>query len=201
MVNRRDPGTVLNIAFINSVVIPSNHKIALLGHMKTILLSTLLAVSSPSFADTVKEGNYVVVRGAVKGCEHSARLIFDVVKVEDSNPISILSIPDINVIGQSAQQIELKLEDKIEHRTGRRPTTLSINILQIERDYRNILTEYRLSLAHIERLDCSPLHKRRQQYRYLRNLDEQMEKIRLMELIDSFASGQLYDKALYPQIA
>lgn len=153
----------------------------------TLLFVAFMASGWPYDGDPVVEGNFVVVRGALTGCELSAPIyIFDVVEVENADPITLMGIPDIDVIGQSAYQIELQLADRVEQRTGRKPATLEIDILLSEQEYRAILKEYLHSLQMISVMKCYPVRGEPGPVDP-HDIDEQMENFRLMELVDSLA--------------
>jgi len=115
--------------------------------MKSFVLIAFFALSAHCYADTVEEGNYIVVRGVIKGCEKWTNRVLEVVKVDGPHSISLLGIPEIEVIHQSAQQVKSQLENQVEERTGNRPTSLGIEILGSEVEYRSITYEYRVSLG------------------------------------------------------
>ena len=122
--------------------------------MKFTLCLILIAWSFPCFSQTADEGNYVVVRGAVQGCEHWYFRILDVVKIQGPETISLLGIPDIPVTGLDTKQIRLNLVSEIERRMGTAPKTVRIEILESDQQYEGIIDEYMRSLSSFTDKKC-----------------------------------------------
>ena len=151
--------------------------------LNKVLLFGVVAIFSPSsFAQSAHEGNYIVVRGALQSCEKWNFRILDVVKIEGTQPVEILGLQDMELLGLTKEQVSAALVTEINRRTGHAPDSLRIEILESDLDYRAITNEYLISLKAMldggcpKELGFPPEPK---------SLDEQMEKVRRMELAES----------------
>ncbi|MCW8925028.1 MAG: hypothetical protein OQJ84_02135, partial [Xanthomonadales bacterium] len=97
-------------------------------------------------AQSVENGSYVVVRGAVEGCEAWSFRILDIAKAEDNEPVTLLNIPGITVIDLTSEQIRSNLIAAIQDLTGNEPKSISVEILDSEQKYNFIVKEYWASL-------------------------------------------------------
>lgn len=139
-------------------------------------------------AQTAAEGGYIVVRGAVNDCKEWTNRILDAVKIENQAPVTILNLPGFSVVGLNHEQVESKLSEAIKTLTGRRPETLSVEILASDVEYQTIAKEYYTSLALLIDGEC-PFSKARNQKidrdqmkDRLQKIENPQEKIRLMEI-------------------
>jgi hypothetical protein len=159
--------------------------------MKIILYILLLTSPIIGMAQTAVEGGYIVVRGAVKDCEAWGNRILDAVKIENQAPITILEIPGFSVIGQDHDQVENELSDAIKTITGNKPSTLTVEILISDAEYQAIAKEHLMSLKVLLDGEC-PLQKAKgsEQRR-----EEELERMRLMEISRRIALREAYNKA------
>ena len=133
-------------------------------------------------AEEAKLGSYIVARGAVVGCETWTDRILDIVEIKaDENP-TILNLPDLEILGLNGADIETVVLDRIEQQTGIRPQTISIEIIDSESEYKSLINEYAFSLTRLIQKRCP-----KQRKPPLDNMEEQIEKIRRVELIKSVA--------------
>lgn len=102
-----------------------------LNDMKALLIIALLVWGTSCLAQSAQEGSYIVVRGAVEGCEVWSDRILDVVKVDNDTPIKLLGIPDISVAGLTHKQIKSNLLMAVENHTGKKPESITVKILGI----------------------------------------------------------------------
>ena len=168
--------------------------------MRLTVFLALIIWGSVCLAQTAGVGNYVVVRGAVKGCEHWTRRILDVEEVEDSKPISLLNIPIINVVGLEGESIQLLLESEIRKRTGNEPKSVRVQVIDAIRLPREITDQYMFSLKSLFAEKCTadpasiPVSRKRPSTPDY--LEEQIQKLRQLELSRSLVWGVLYNKTL-----
>ena len=152
--------------------------------MKTILLIFLVAVSTQCFAQVADEGSYVVVRGAVSGCERWTSRILDAVKIEGEEPISLLGIPEIDAWSLEKKQIKTNLLSAIEKLRGSEPESISVEILESEAKYNTIAREFLFSLNLLLDGSC-PFKGFESMKRGNEDLEEGIEKIKRSELARS----------------
>ena len=156
------------------------------------ILLYILLVTSPiiSMAQTAAEGGYIVVRGAVKDCIEWPNRILDAVKIDNQEPVTILEIPGFYVVGLNHKQVENELYEAIEHVAGKRPETLSVEILASDAAYQTIAKEHLISVNALVAGSCP--------YRKIKDAkkiqEEELEKMRLMEISRRIALRNTYDK-------
>lgn len=114
--------------------------------MKYILLIVFIASGTQCLAQSVGNGSYIVIRGAVEDCKAWSDRILDVAKVEDNKPVTLLNIPDISVMQLNSEQINLNLLTTIQNLTGNQPESITVEILESEAEYQSIVKEYGTSL-------------------------------------------------------
>ena len=118
----------------------------MLYDMKNVLFIVLIAWGTQCLAQSVGNGSYIVVRGAVENCEAWSFRILDVVKAEDNKRVILLNIPDISVKNLNSEQIKSNLLMAIQNLTGNEPESITVEILDSEQKYNSIVKEYRASL-------------------------------------------------------
>ena len=140
----------------------------------------LILTSLPCLAEEAKLGSYIVVKGAVAGCEAWTDRILEIVEIESEQPVTILGLPGLSVLGLYDAEIQEMLLDAVEKETGNRPQTLSIRVIHFETEYRLLLNQYAESLNMLIGGKClrpQPPAKSREQ-----RIEEDIEKIRRYEL-------------------
>ena len=164
---------------------PGATKSRRLNGMSTRLLVILLLWSSPGYCQLAVEGNYVVVQGALMGCETWKDRILDVARVGSEGRVDLLDYQGIEVLGKSGQDIETLLLAAIEARTDRRPKTLVVTVLTSEQEYRQLVQLYILSLNYFLDNHC-PVGSRRGNDKN-RDLDENNEILRRKDVVKDVA--------------
>lgn len=163
--------------------------------MKRTLKLTVFLVSlnwsAICFAQTADVGNFIVVSGALRGCEEWTGRILDVEKIEDDQPLRLLNLPGISVIGLDGEGILQVLESAVLQQTGNKPKSLSVQVIDSVRLPRTIFEEYGVSLRLMIDDECPegpidiPAKRKLREYK----LEEDIQKIRQMELSRAVASG------------
>ena len=142
------------------------------------LTIVLILTSPPCLAEQAKIGSYIVAKGAVVDCETWTDRILDIVEIESEQPVDILGLRGLNVLGLSDSEIGELILDMVESETGNRPQTLSISVMHSEEKYWELLEQYLISLTMLNRGDCpSPGHEHPHEY-----MEEMIEKIRRANL-------------------
>ena len=149
--------------------------------MKTVLFVILIAWGTQCLAQSVHDGSYVVVRGAVEGCELWSFRILDVTRVEGDDPVSLLNIPDISVAGLTDKQVKSNLVTAIQSITGTKPESITVEILESEQEYQSIAKEYLVSLNALLDGFC-PV---KSQSPGLEDLEKSIQKIRKQDIARS----------------
>ncbi len=144
----------------------------------TVLTICFAASFQAKSAETV---SYIVVRGAVIGCEDWTDRILNLINVKDEPNPSILGLPSIDVWGLDAAQIEESVLDTIEKSTGTKPKTLSVELIDSEPEYRLLINEYMYSLNNLMRGQCPRQFKKGNNHQRP-IIDEKMEEIRRQEM-------------------
>jgi len=142
-------------------------------------------------AQTAAEGGYIIVRGAVKDCSEWKNRILDTVKIGNQAPITILEMPGFSVLGLSREQVENELSEAIKKITGKRPETLSVDILVSDEEYQAIAKEQLMSLTMLVEGKC-PFRKTDGAERIR---EEELERMRLKEISKRIALRDAYNKA------
>lgn len=165
----------------------------------------LLAWSVLCQAQEVEVGSYIVVRGAVQGCEQWTGRILEVVKVEPSQPVPLLGLPPLDYVGLSAEEISLVLQAKIESLTGYRPRTVWVEVLATDDEYRRIRTDYQSSVHYLSEGRCPNVSDR--EPGILRDgqtppsLNEEMRRAYRLDLYERVVRGVVGPKqSALPQI-
>ncbi len=158
--------------------------------MKIFLYILLLTSPIIGMAQTANEGSYIVVRGAVKDCSEWGNRILDAVKIENQAPITILEMPGFSVLGLSHTQVEDELSDAIEKITGKRPDTLSVDILASDAEYQTIAKEYLMSQTMLVEGKC-PFRKT---HDIKKNREEELERLRLEKISKRIALMGTYNE-------
>ena len=130
--------------------------------MRTRLAAVIvfLTFSATSHAQSVEVGDYLVVRGAIAGCEGWENRILDVKKVQDDRPLEVLGLRAMDVLGLDSREIHIQLLRSISAATGRTPKSLRVEILNDDSEYRLIIGEYRASLYALIKDKCALEHRR-----------------------------------------
>ena len=144
--------------------------------MRRISAIFWLLFAIPCSAGEAELGNYIVVRGAVLGCEAWTDRILEIVKIESEAKPTVLGIPDIEVLGSSEEQIKVTVSDAIEKETGTRPQSLSIELINSVPELRPLVGFYAYSLQEFKKDECPMEFKHRKIPGHY--LEEQIEKLR-----------------------
>lgn len=156
--------------------------------MKRWVFLALLFRAATCQAEEVTEGGYIVIRGAVEGCEAWPDRILEVVRIEDSEPVELLGLPPLQLIGVSAAELTKMLRSVIESRTGRRPQTLRVEILGLEDEYLTLANEYLASLHYLSEGTCPNRSSRargiRRDWQAPPNFNEEMRRAYRLDLYD-----------------
>ncbi len=170
--------------------------------MRFAIFLALVVWGSSCLAQTATNGTYVVVRGAVKGCEDWTERILDIEEVKDDKPINLLDISNINVVGLEGKGIQLLLESEIKIRTGNEPKSIKVQVLDLIRLPRGIWDQYRFSLFALLDGECPVDPQRipvsREPPTYPERLEKEIEKLRRLELSRALVWGVLYNKSFNP---
>ena len=158
--------------------------------MKIFLCILLMASPITGMAQTAVEGGYIVVRGAVKDCPEWTNRILDAVKIEDQTPITILEISGFSVVGLSHDQVEKELIKAIATNTGKRPESLSVDILASDAEYQIIVKEHYRSSLMLQKGVCPHKDTEGNEQR-----QKEMEEIRLLEISERIALMGIYNKS------
>ena len=150
--------------------------------MKILATLLLLLMSAEIHAQPLSTGDYVLIRGAVNGCESWPSRILEVEKIETEAPVVLLGLSGVEVVGLNKVEIEKELRKTIENLTGHHPSTLVVEILRSEMEYQSILREYSISLkaliaGHCPHPDADPYEPIRKP-----SLEEQIEQLRRAEI-------------------
>jgi hypothetical protein len=167
--------------------------------MKQTLFLFLIVWCATCLAQTATVGNYVVVQGALKGCEHWTWRILDIEQVKEGEPVKLLGIPNINVIGLDGKSIRSALKAEIERRTGTEPTTLEVQVIEAIHLPRELTDGYMHSLRYLLDNQCPSDPENfpapRKAPSTIEDLEEQLEKLRQLELSRSVAGRRLYNQS------
>jgi len=98
--------------------------------------------------DVVEEGSWVVVIGAVQGCEQWDRRVLDVQLVQDDQPLELVGIPVGDVTGMSGIEIRIRLQAEGERLTGHKAESLKVLVFQLQLP-REIIRMYGLSVREL----------------------------------------------------
>ena len=125
-------------------------------------------------------GGFLVVRGAIVGCEQWTNRVLELVRLDSEQPLTLLGMPGFEVLGLNAGEIKELIGDRVEQNTGERPRSLSVDLLRHEADYRLLLNDY---AAHLQALikDSCP-YPQRSTVPFNEQIDEQMEEIRRIDI-------------------
>jgi hypothetical protein len=148
--------------------------------MRIVLAALWLLLPMSCLAGGAESGNYIIVRGAISGCEAWDDRILDIVEVEKAHNPTILGIPDIDVVGKSEEEIEMAVLIAIESETGTRPQTLSFELVGSVLDLKPLIAPYLYSSRWLEAGVCPPNIDRRNTRENW--YEEQIEKLRRAEL-------------------
>ena len=138
----------------------------------------LILTSLPCLAEQAKVGSYIVAKGAVVGCETWTDRILDIVEIESEQPVAILGLSGLNVLGLSDAEINELILDMVERETGIRPRTLSIKVIHSEAEYILLLDQYAISLGMLIDGKCPQPRTKN----WLENIDEEIQQFRREEL-------------------
>ena len=148
--------------------------------MRIVLSALLILVPMSCLAGGAEPGNYIVVRGAVLGCEAWDDRILDIVEVEKARHPTILGIRDMDVLGKSEEEIETAVLGKVESETGTRPESLSIELVDSVLDLKPLINPYLYSSRMLGMGICPPnIAQRKSQENFY---EEQIDKLRRAEL-------------------
>jgi len=150
--------------------------------MKILATLLLLLMCAEIHAQPVSTGDYVLIRGAVNGCESWPSRILEVEKINTEAPVGLLGLPGLEVVGLHKVEVEEELRKTIESLTGHKPSTLVVEILRSEMEYQSVLREYSISLkaliaGHCPHPDVDPYEPVKKP-----SLEEQMEQLRRAEI-------------------
>lgn len=148
--------------------------------MRTRLFLILVIWCLPSYPQVAEDGRYVLIKGALLGCEGWTDRVLDVEQVESGGRVSLLGINDFPVLGQEREDIEAGLLSAIKERTGRRPQTLAVEILMSRAEYEMVVPAYLTSLNYLLDKKCPTGLEKRRDRKW--DLDEKNEMIRNMEI-------------------
>lgn len=152
-------------------------------HLMSIAVAATCLISSlPSFAEEATLGGFLAVKGAIVGCDKWTDRVLELVRLESEQPLTLLGLPGFEVLGLNAGEIKELIEDRVEQDTGKRPHSLSIEVLGNEAEYRLLLDNYRAHLYALikgERLCPYPPGK---SVPWNEQLDKQEEEIRRIEI-------------------
>ena len=111
-----------------------------------------------------------------------------------------MNIPNINVVGLEGESIQLLLESEIRKRTGNEPKSVRVQVIDSIRLPREITDQYMFSLKSLFAEKCTadpasiPVSRKRPSTPDY--LEEQIQKLRQLELSRSLVWGVLYNKTL-----
>ena len=148
--------------------------------MKKKLLLIVLIWSSPGQSQTAEEGNYIVVRGAIIGCNKPTGRVLDVVLVDGFGVVSLVGIPNIKVKSLDGNNIKSKLLDAIESKIGNRPESVEVSVLTTIEESLALLKERDKSLE-----DCVPSQNiiRGNNTKSNQGIDIEIRRAKLFELL------------------
>ena len=96
-------------------------------------------ISIPCLAGEAKLGSYVMARGVIEVCETWTDRILDIVEIESAENLTIMDLPDIEVLGRTEVEITNSILNVIERESGTRPQSLSIELIDSESEYESLL--------------------------------------------------------------
>ena len=114
------------------------------------------------------------------GCEAWDDRILEIVEVVFEGQPTILGISNVPVLGNSLEAIEEFVLVAIEQSTGRRPSTLSFELVESVLELKPLIDPHRYSTKALNAGVCPPQFDYRNQ-REIR-IEDQIEQIRLEEL-------------------
>jgi hypothetical protein len=159
--------------------------------MKQTLILFLIVWCATCYSQTATVGNYVVVQGALKGCEHWTSRVLDIQQVKEGEPVKLLDVPNINVIGLDGNSIRSALQAEIELRTGTEPSTLEVQVIEAIHLPRELTDRYMQSLRYLLANQCpsdpESTPASRKSFSTPEYLEEQLKKLRELELSRSVA--------------
>lgn len=159
--------------------------------MRSALVILWLLIPLSCIAEEVESGNYIVVRGAVKGCEAWNDRILDIVEVKFEKPATVLEFDDVPVLGKDMSEIRIWVLDAVEESTGVRPQSLTFELITSVLDIKPLIDAYLFSTKWLYAGHCPPQYERREE-RNIR-IEEEMEKLRREEFLRSVV--KLYNKS------
>lgn len=148
--------------------------------MSMAVAVTCLFGSLPCLAEEAVVGGFLAVRGAIVGCESWTDRVLELVRLDSEQPLTLLGLPGFDVLGLNAEEIKELIEDGVEQEAGKRPHSLTVELLKIEAEYRLLLNDYKAHLVALMKESC-PSRPRRS-IPWNEQLDEQMEEIRRIEI-------------------
>lgn len=124
---------------------------------------TLIAINFNCVADTVEEGDYVDVRGIFEDCD-SRISTTDIVRASADKAVTILNLPDVQLIGKTEEQIELQIRNKLRNPPkycgtfiGKSLIELRISILRTDQELKRVSTRRATSLPQGKEGLCTGL--------------------------------------------
>ena len=148
--------------------------------MRTALATFLLLISFTCFAETVQTGNFIVVRGAVLGCEAWDKRILDIVEISHDEGQTIVGISGVKFVGSDLAEIEAEVLGAIENNTGVRPKTLTFELIESVLDIKPLIDPYLYSTRALDAGFCPPRYDLRIDRKI--PIEEQIEELRREEL-------------------